>query len=85
VVGNDFHGLFLPHEEAEALVLAVTEDAGVSNAAFFPGFVAGSFVEEGFAEGEEFGAEGAHYFLLMTLRWSYVGSRKESASLDVIF
>jgi hypothetical protein len=63
MVGNDLHGFFLAHEESKALVLTVTEDAGFADAAFFPGFVAGSFVEEGFAVKKEFGAEGAEDFL----------------------
>ena len=44
-------------------MFAVAEDAGFSYAAFSPCFVAGAFVEEGFAKDKEFGAEGAHYFL----------------------
>jgi hypothetical protein len=42
----------------------MAEDAGVADTTFFPGFVSGAFVEEGFAVEEHFGAEGADYFLL---------------------
>ena len=49
MIGDDLHGFFLTHEKTQALVLAVAEDAGFADAAFFPGFVARALVEEGFA------------------------------------
>lgn len=44
-------------------MFTVAEDSCFADAAFFPGLVAGACVEECFAVEEEFGAEGAEYFL----------------------
>mmetsp|Transcript_36412 Transcript_36412/g.87828 ORF Transcript_36412/g.87828 Transcript_36412/m.87828 type:complete len:209 (+) Transcript_36412:269-895(+) len=65
VVGDDLHGLLLAHEETEALVLAVTEDSCLADAALLPRFFARALVEEGLAVEEEFGAEFAEGLLLL--------------------
>ena len=44
MIGDYFHGFFLSHEEAEALVFFVAEDFGFSDSAFTPGLFSGSFV-----------------------------------------
>ena len=58
-------------------MFTVAEDSCSADAAFFPGLVAGACVEECFAVEEEFGAEGAEYFL-----GGLAGERREKKRVE---
>mmetsp|Transcript_19676 Transcript_19676/g.42808 ORF Transcript_19676/g.42808 Transcript_19676/m.42808 type:complete len:258 (+) Transcript_19676:139-912(+) len=63
VIGDYLHRLFLTHEESQPLVFAVTEDAGLADAAFLPRFLARALVKHCFAILEEFRAVRTEDFL----------------------
>ena len=68
MVHDDLHGLLLTHEDADAGVLPVAEDAGLADAALAPRLFAGALVEEGFTEDEALGPDVVETFFVLLSR-----------------
>lgn len=55
MVNNDFHGLFLTHQHPDSTMILVFQKFNLSNASFFPGLVACTFVKQCFTIQKQFG------------------------------
>ena len=65
VVHDDLHGLLLAHQNADAGMLPVLEDAGLADATLAPRLVAGALVEESLTEDEALGPDVVEAFLIL--------------------
>ena len=65
VVHDDLHGLLLAHQDADAGMLPVLEDAGLADATLAPRLVAGALVEESLAEDEALGPDVVKALLIL--------------------
>mmetsp|Transcript_62844 Transcript_62844/g.185606 ORF Transcript_62844/g.185606 Transcript_62844/m.185606 type:complete len:204 (+) Transcript_62844:295-906(+) len=83
MVGDDLHGLLLPHKQSEPLVLTMTKDFRLPNAALPPCFLARALVQERFAINEKLGSYIDHNFLKVHNTAARSGSQRENSTFRI--
>jgi hypothetical protein len=56
MIDNQFHGLLSTHQNTAPLVLAVLQNADISNAPLLPLLVSSSLIKKSFSKDKELGA-----------------------------